>query len=372
MVAFAQPVWSFQLTDLNFTPVGEILNAGNRAVNVGLNRVPTAGFQVRLDNPLVPYLGTGLGYIKAYRNSALMFSGPIVSVEEAGDRENASLAVNAAGAAWVLAYRLVGKNATGFVQASLLDRALIVKAMIDAANAENETHIATDGGNISAASASTYQASPYKPISECLTDLAATLDGFDWMFDPYENFNSTTGVVTSQKIASFRAAPVIGTTKPEAIFEWGTNRSNIVSYKRALTRDTQANKVYHNTDGGPDQAGFPTVTQSDAASISTWGLMEALAQADILDNGLRQRLVDEHVRVRKNPRQTIEFQPHLDDGSGRVPRYGTDYTVGDIVRGRAAFGRSVRFDALFRVWAAGFAIDPEGLETATLTLSDDT
>lgn len=365
----AAPVWSLQLTDLAFNPVGEVLNASGRAINVGLGRVDTASFLIRLDNPLVKYLDGDLGYVKAYRNGVLMFFGPVISTEEAGERESATLAVNAAGAPWVLAHRLVGKTATGFVQATLRDRALIVKDMIDAANAENETHIATTG-SISAASASSYQASPYKPLSECLTDLAATLDGFDWRFLPVENFAA--GVVTGQKIGTFSAAPVLGSTRGEAIFEWGAGRNNTVSYKRARTRDTQANKVYHNIDAGPDQPNAPTVTQSDADSIAKWGLLEDLAQADILDNGLRQRLVDEHVRVRKNPRQTLEFQPHLDDASGRIPQYGTDYSVADTVRVRVGYNGVTRYDVLMRVWAANFSIDDMGVETLSLTVSDDT
>lgn len=366
----AQPVWSFQLTDLTFTPVGEILNAANRQVSLGLNRVSAASFQIRLDNPLVPRIDVDLGYVKAYRNGVLMFFGPIVSTEEVGDRENTSMAVTAAGAPWILAYRLAGKTSAGFVQATARDRALIVKDLIDTANAENETHIDTSGPTISAASASTYQASPFKPVSECITDLAATLDGFDWAFDPRENFAA--GTVTSQKIATFRAAPVLGTTR-DARFEWGDGTlSNVIGYKRTLARETQANKVYHSVDQGVDQAGFPTVQQVDANSQAKWGLMEALAQADIIDNGLRQQLVNEHVRVRAQPRKVIEFTPHLDDGTHRVPTYGTDYAIGDSVHARAVFNHITRFDVLMRVWAASFNLDNEGMETITLTLSDDT
>lgn len=361
-------VWSFQLSDLAFNPVGEILNAQNRTVNFGLSRPGTASVTIRLDNPLIPFLDQGMGYIKAYRDSSLLFFGPIVGIQEAGQREDATLAVTASDASWILAHRLAGKTPAGIVIAAAKDRAQIVKDFIDAANAENETHIDTTG-TIAAASASTYQANAYKPISECLADLAASLDGFDWLFLPRENFFG--GVVSSSKIASFYAQPVIGTTKPEAIFEWGVGRRNVVSYNRAIARDTQANKVYHNVDSGADAAGYPTVSQLDSDSIARWGLMEDLAQADLLDNGLRQQLVNEHVRIRSQPRQVIEFQPHIDDGTGRVPNFGVDYGIGDMVRARIKYGSRLRVDSLVRVFAVSFALDTEGLETTTLTLSDD-
>lgn len=372
-------VWSFQLTDLNFLPLGEVLNAPTRSVVLPLNKVPTASLVVRLDNPLAPIMASGLGYIKAYRNAALQFFGPIVTAEIDATREDATLAVNAAGVAWNLAHRLAGKTVAGISFASA-DRAVISKSLIDTANGEDETHIDTslvspayqssNGTSISANSATAYAASPFKPISECLLDLAGTLDGFDWRVTPLENY--VNNAVISQKIGRFEAYPVMGIAQPEAVFEWGTGRNNVVSFKRTLSRDTQANKVYNYTSAGPDAPGAPTVVQTDATSITTWDLMEALAQADILDNTLRQRLVDEHVRVRKGPRQVVEFQPHLDDGRGRVPQYGTDFLVGDSLRGRICYNGSMILDAAVRCWGAQFDISSENQESITLTLSDDT
>jgi hypothetical protein len=206
-------------------------------------------------------------------------------------------------------------------------------------------------------------------ISECLNELALTLDGFDWRIDPIDNFSG--GLVTGTKIGTFLASPTFGVARPDAVFEAGTGRNNIVAYTRAITRDTQANKVYHNAQPGPDAPGFPTVTAIDAQSISDYKLLEDLAQADLLDGTLRQRLVDEHVRVRKSPREVITFEPHLPDQFGRVPQYRTDFTVGDTIRARAKFGSSLRFDAMMRVWGVAFEINDEGSIKTILTLAQE-
>lgn len=361
--------WSFILTDNNHIPVGEILNAGDRKVAIPLSKLATASFNVRLDNPLADSLMTTSGYVKAYRDRQLHFHGPIISAEEVVDREKATVAVNCVGSGWILSKRLAGKSASGQVFGSATDRAQIVKALIDASNTEGETGIDTSLASISAASTVTYTAGPYKPISECVNDLSLAIDGFDWMIDPLENY--VNGEVTSEKIGTFRAAPVIGASRPESLFEYGGVRSNIFSYKRIVSRDTQANKVYHITPGG---AGLTTsvITAINTASISDWKLLEDLAQADLLDPTMRQQFADEHVRVRKSPRQIIEFTPHgALAGTDRLPEFGVDYDVGDQLPARATYGRVTRFDATFRVWGVAFDIDALGRESPVLTLAEE-
>lgn len=372
--------WAFIFTDKNFVPQGEVLNASDRQVALPLSKYTTASFKVRLDNPLADDLATVNGYIKAYRRTrttpwSLRHFGPIISAEEAGDRNGGTIAVNSVGAGWILTKRIAGKSAAGTVFSTATDRALIVKSLIDAANAEvpapdltGETGITTDGGVISAASAVTYAAGPYKAISECMNDLSVAFDGFDWMLDPLENFAN--GAVTSPKIASFRAAPLIGTdASASAIFEWGTGRNNIDSYTRAVTRDTQANLVYHIAPSGP---AYPVLSAIDAQSITDYRLLEDLAAADLIDAGMRQNLVNEHVKVRRNPKQIISFTPHIDpNDAGRLPIFGSEFDVGDTVRARVAFNGVVRFDVLVRVYGISFEIDPSGVERQALTLVEE-
>lgn len=368
--------WAFILTDRDYVPQGEILNAQQRKVAQPLSKLSTASFQIRADNPLADQIMTCQGYIKCYRRTvnstwSLQHFGPIISSELAFDKSAATISVNSVGAGWILQKRLAGKSRTGVQFTIASDRAQIAKTLIDATNAENETGIDTSLSPIAAASTATYTAGPYKSVMDCITELATAFDGFDWYFNIIDNFSN--GVVTTPKIASFLAAPLIGSLKPDAVFEWGVGRNNIVSGKYQVSRDTQANKVYHNTSNGPDAPGFPTVSALDSDSITNWKLLEDLANADLLDNTMRQNLVNEHVSVRKNPRKVIEVTPHIDPyDAGRLPLYQIDYNLGDQVRARIAFGGKVKFDATVRVYGVSFDINDLGVEQQSLSLVQET
>lgn len=360
--------WSFILTGRDHTPVGEVLNAKDRRVAIPHSKLATLSLRVRLDNPLADQLLECDGYVKAYRNGVIQFHGPIISAEEVVERNEASVGINCVDAGWILSKRLAGKSANG-ASFTAVDRAVIVKNLIDSSNTENETGIDTSG-SISAASSVNYTAGPYKFISDVIGELAPALDGFDWRVTPIDNFSG--GAVTGQKIGSFIAAPTLGTYRQEALFEYGGIRSNVVSYRRAVSRDTQANKVYHNAQAGPDAVGYPTMSAIDSTSITDWKLLEDLAQADLLDSAMRQQLVDEHVRVRAQPRQVIEFVPHIDpQGSGRIPQFGVDFEVGDLLPARASYNKKVRVDGDFRVWGVEFETDDLGLEKMALTLAEE-
>lgn len=372
--------WGFIVTDNQFRPQGELVNASARKVAIPLNKLPTASFQVRLDNPLADTLVTTNCYIKGYRlvrgqAPQLRYFGPVVSAEESADKDKATVAVNSVGAGWVLQKRLVGKSAAGTTWTTT-DRARIVAdasispiGMLPQANNEGETHIDCASGPFTAASTATYTAL-YKTILDCISDLSVGDTGFDWRIVPLDNYVS--GAVSSTKIGRFEAYPVLGSQQPNVMFEWGTNRSNIVAYTRQVDRSSQANKVYHNAAAGPDAPGFPTVSAIDGQSISDYGLLEDLAQADLLDLTLRQNLVNEHVRVRRNPRQLISFTPHIDpNDAGRLPQFGIEYDVGDIVRARAVYRARTRFDVATRVWGITFDIGDLGVEQQTLQLAQE-
>lgn len=373
--------WRFVLTDAAYRPVGELLNAYERRVAKPLSKLDTMSFRLRLDNPLASPIMACDGYIKAYRGDRLMFYGPVISAEATASDGNPSVAVNAVGAGWFLSKRFAGKSATGTVFGTLTDRAVVVKSLIDTANAEAivglpagsaETGIATFGP-LESASRVLYTAGPYKTIMDIMVELASAYDGFEWRFDPIDNFDE--GAVTGNKIANLvtAARPMgFGDFREEAVFEWGVGRNNMKSFKQTVTRDTQANRMYHNVSTGPDSPGYPTLNALNLTSISNYRLLEDLAQVDLTDAGLRQQFVDESVRIRAFPRQIIEFVPHIDpDLSGRVPQYGVDYDVGDLVRARAVFGGRVVFDAWFRLWGMSFEISDMGVETGSMALAEE-
>lgn len=352
--------WQFIITDLSLNPVGEVLNfvGDSRSLSFGLRTLPQSRFQVRMDNPLAEQLASAECYLKVYRDKSLQFFGPVISTEEVGNDQITSLAVTAAGQAWVFTERLVGKSNIGTKFTSLTDRAEIARQLIEEANTDSTTRVRTDPLSYSGSTA-TYQAGPYKKLSVCIGELSNLLDGFDWKVIPQEPDGSG-------NIGVWYANPTLGTARPEAIFEYGVGRHNIADYKVQVTRDTQANRVWN-----PGTGLQSALSQSDAVSIAKWGLLEDVADLQLSDNDLRQKLVDEHVNVRKNPRRVVTFTPHVSDGTTRVPQFLEDYDVGDVVVARAAQGNVVRFNGDFRVYGAEVNLDRNGTERVTLTLTDD-
>jgi hypothetical protein len=362
--------WRFVLTNQQFVPVGEILNADERQVSILLNKLDTASFKMRLDNPLVDLIAANAsGYIKGYRNGVLRFYGPIISGEEVGDSTTASFVVNSASPGWIFTKRYIGKSSTGNATYATVatDRGQIVGGFLDALNLEDDTHIQR-GEIMTSASAITYIGGPYAFMSACIAELSNSFDGFDWRIDPIDNFSG--GVVTGSKIGALTTDDVIGIDQPDAVFEWGCGRYNMASYQRSVNRETQANSVFHNASAGPDAPGYPTINHKDLDSIAEWGLMEDVAVGDLTLPDLRTGLAMEHVAIRRQPRKIINFVPHVDDGTGRVPSYGDDYVVGDRVRGRGEYNGVVRFDGVFRVYGVQFTIDKNGVERVSLTLED--
>lgn len=367
------PSWRFVLTDNSYEPVGEIINASDRKVAVPLSKLDTCSFKVRLDNPLADPLLTTAGYIKAYRDGVLRFYGPIVSAEETVSSDDASVSVNAVGAGWVLQKRLVAKPVIAGQPTLIVptDRAKIFQYWLGVSDNESNIPIAWDAAN-SAASTSSYDPgiNAYKPLYDVLTDLATGAAGFDWRVVPSDNFYN--GAVSSSDIGVFTARPTIGSMKDDAVFEFGMGRNNLQGYTRTVTRDTQANKVFHIASQGGTSTTYPPISALDYGSIADFGLLEDLAQADLLDTSMRTALVQEHVAVRARPRQILQMTPHIDPQNvGRVPNYGEDYDVGDFVPVRTAYNRVLRLDTIVRIWGVSFDIDSNGMERTSTVLAEE-
>jgi hypothetical protein len=392
-------MWTLILTGRDFVPVGQITNASDLTINLGLNKATdTLSFKIRMDHYLSSTIASVVGYVKAYENKVLKFFGPIISAEEQGDSTSAYVTVNAVSPGWFFNKRLVGLSASGTLFNTLLDKAVITENLIEEVNSRGDMHIATSlsAGSLplvfrnqfvqtpSASSAATYTAGPYVPLANSVTELSVGNDGFDWLIMPVDNYNTATGSVLSNKISYFLARPVIGTQRPNAVFEYGGGLNNVAAYSRSVTRDTQANTVFNFTSNGPDVPAYPTVVATSNVSINLWDKMEDIASADILDQGLRQTLVNEHITFRADPRVTMTFDPHIDpQKTGRLPVYGEDYALGDFVRCRSTImiptqdststkrQKLVRFDNYFRVWGVSISVDNNGLSRTSITVTDD-
>lgn len=356
-------MWTYELISLNGTGLRGLKRARERKCVIAMSRMSTAECTLDHTDPALENIAAGPCGLRVWQDGTPRFQGPITGLSwEAGDLKR-SLKVSASSPYFRLTKRLAGKSATGAAYVNT-DRAMIAKATIDILNAENETGIQT----VTVASGSTvnYTIGPYKYAADEVKALADATDGFDWWEQPI------TG--TPGKLVRFNAQAVLGSIRNDAGFEYGGGRRNVASLK--MTEDWQflANRAFHILDEGPAAQTNAVISAEDATSRNTHGLYETIAETQGLTIlALRQSLVAEHVRVRKNPRRVIEFTPVSSDAQHptRVPRFGTDYFLGDFVPARVLYGNVLQFEGLARVYGVTVTIDNEGKELVAPTLVDE-
>lgn len=356
--------WQFILTDLSGNQIGEVLNCPQRQLIRSLSAPSTASLTMPVTSPLLgPVLTqSDLMNMKVYRNSILMFHGPVLSAELATDDATSTptVAVTAADPSWRFTKRDAGKSKSG-TPFSGTDRLTIAESLITTANGEGETGVQVLGQTCG--STAVYIAGPYKPLDQCIADMGQTLGGFDWRIDPIE--------YASGKIGQFKAAAVLGTTQSSAVFEYqGKANARAPNYQRSIT--DMVNKVYSIPDGGPADA-LGVLAQFDGASITARGIYEEVEDtSNITNSSLRTDVLKDHIKYRKNPRQVLSFAPDFNDYSGRVPEYGVDYQIADLVRGRVIYNQVPLVDGFVRLYKMQFDIDESAKETLTPTLVNET
>ena len=358
-------MYEIVLTDLSYVPQGPVLGASSFQFFRGINKLATVQFQVPLEHTHEDRLSSLTGHIKVYRNKTLQYVGPLISAEEKADRNARSLAITSADAGWVLGKRIVGKSASGDRWTTATARHTIAKTLVDGANTEAETGINTTNYTWSSGSAISYKAGPYGNLLASIQELGNALDGFDWVVRPVENFAD--GAVSGPKLGSLQIATLIGSNQPNAVFEYGHGtRSNVTEYTKSVTRDGQANMVYHigDTPGDPKSS-------INTTSRATWGWMQDVVTEQFSDSTLRQALADEHARVRAYPRVLVRMTPHIESGDGRVPEPFVDYDVGDTIQFRAVHNGLVKFAGQLRVYGIRVTMDESGFERVELILEEE-
>lgn len=387
--------WSFVVTDLNGAVHGELLRASSRKVTLPHMRVPNASCSIQLEDPLAAILTTTDCLLKCYRTDnstglkTMPFIGPVVSAEEDASEQGKTLAITAAGPFWRMSKRLVpaSKLQSGVqfgAAGSTQVLGQIAHDIITDVNGANYTGIATNQAGMQTATTAGWVGKWHlKNAAEAIAELAAGLNTFEFRINPTEP--TVVGSVGGwPQIGVFETAPALGQSRPDAVFEYGTTRANVTSYKRMSTRDGMLTNAVISVGGWPDtverdaanvekyhllqRAGGVThnaPTAPTSAEITARGLFEEVVEdGGVLDDGLRAQIADYHVLIRSQPRQLITFTP----APNARPAPFVDYVVGDTVRARAVVGGTLRFDALFRIWGLGFEIDENGNEVVSLDL----
>lgn len=356
--------WTFVVYDLDGNPLGELRNAHNRRVDRPLSRMDTCSFTLRPDNPQASALFDDRMIVAFDNDGAARFAGEAMSADEQVSDQQASIAVTCGGALTRLEDRLLGKAHTGVSYgsaSSMLDRGHIAELLLGDVNADSDSGIRI--GSVGTTSLGYAGPWYYKPASEAILELATAFDGFDFRFQPHAPVVDATGVAWWD----FVAAPSFGVRQGDVAFEFGTGKRNVKAYGRQVDRTQLLNRGWGLPPGFPDNAHeeSPVVTAESFPSILKRGLHEGVVQSDLVSLPLRQRLVDEHVMVRKVPRQMITFTPKLN----LEYVYGTDFVLGDTVPFRAVWNGHTRIDNDFRIFGVAWNIDDQGNEQMELTLS---
>lgn len=368
----------YRLSGLAGDTIGELPGAIGKSVNIAIGSLSTAQATVRLDHPDADTLLTTDTLLEVYETGVPGTTGPVlhfhgrqISAEETAAEAKASVACAWADPFWTLTRRLVGTAAGGYSRGTSLvpvDRGTIISELVATVGGAAATRVRM--GTV-AASSSTFVAGWYfKKVGDAIAELGATLDGPDWRVRPIPR-DATDGA-----IGELDVLPSIGGLRPDAVFEYGDGLLNVASYRRGVDLGGTASRIYSTPPGYPDNATQAVLVQETPTSRE---LLEDVLSVDLNVDDLRTRLLLHHLAVRGGPRQTIEFVPVRDLAGGRVPRYGVDYTIGDIVPFRASVDvrdpltatmrKRKRIDATVRVYAVALAIDEQGAATPTLTVT---
>lgn len=292
-----------------------------------------------------------------------------VAVDEVRTETGGTIKATFADPMWVLGSRLIGKSASGYSRgsaASPVDRGTIISEIVTAANAERPSGIVM--GSVATSSTTFVEGWYYKPASEAIAELCAGLDAPDFIVRP-------TLLQPSGAFATLDVAPVIGTYRPDAVWEYGDGRANVSGYQRAVSNAGLCNRAFSLPSGFPDNATGSVLVREDAGSQAARGLWESVVPSDQPVDGLRDQLLQSHVNVRSTPRQTITFTPKRSiGGSDRVPILGSDWDVGDTFPFRATHvlrdgTRQKRINATMRAYSATVSVESDGSTSFAVTLT---
>lgn len=364
------------LDDLAGGAVGEVSNPFDRTISQRVSRLTTSHFAVRLDDPLADRLLEADLLVKHYENDVLRHVHEITDVEEVVAEDGTKrIGVTAADASWRLGGRLIGKTLAGYAKTVPTDRGAIVAELLAAVNAENDTGVRL--GTVQPSAADTAGPWSYKPLLEVLAELSAPLDGYDWQIAPLEPTVDGLGLAW----ATLNLYAAQGGLAEHAVFAYSDaedDRGNVKSYTRTISKQGMVNTAYSLPTG--DAGTGQVLSWFDGPARAKWHWREGVIPSDLVVDDLRDALIKEHVALRKIPREQIVFsgfvptseqlEELLEAGSPipYVPRFGVDYSLGDVVPFRATVDGQTRVDSLMRVYGLDLQITDEGLEIPTVSL----
>jgi hypothetical protein len=90
-----------------------------------------------------------------------------------------------------------------------------------------------------------------------------------------------------------------------------------------------------------------------------------------VDKTLRNKWLEEVIRVKKNPRFVAGMTLDIQDETGRVPKIADDFWLGDLVNARAVIEDETLFNGKVRVYQIKIDINDAGTATITPILVEE-
>lgn len=358
--------WTWEiLVEPDLVAVGELLNPMGRTLSTALSRPATATCKIRLDDPLLPT-------IRAQAEMALLritdewgvprYIGPIISSEINADASGVHVQLTSSDASWRFSKRVIGAHGP-VVYGTLAAPAARTECVWNGVMYDMGAPIGLDVSSSNVGVGTVFVSYENAKASDIINELANALDGFEWQVtygstlygtSPYY---PTAGAPMNRLIGTLTMQAVIGGDAPRARWDFGGETNNVSSYRDLLTSDGMANRI---VVGGYDRD-YPQ-------QITERGLYMDVPPLSA-EQGIRNAilLANEHVRIRRFPRQQITFTPSVDLTDRPSPRIGPvnwrtidppgaryDCGLGDTVHFRAYHDRVLLTDAVMRLYGVTF------------------
>lgn len=325
--------------------------ATQRTLTIGVSAIDSASFQIRADDQMWEEIAAGSATLKVYDSANnLRFYGPVISDEEVGNGQGATIQVTAASKAWNLGKRFTGKDSTGVgTTYTAEDSGAIAAAILAGVNAEQATGITIGTVDTFIPQTTTYL---WKKVLDAINELGAVDGSYEWQIRYIDGTPPTCALDLRTELGGDRSSAVF--------LEYGAGtKHNCSGYSRARSIDQAATRVWALGNGST-----VTTVAFDTAAETVNRYEDVVTFSDITDASMLDALATAHVAVRKNPRVLVNLTPF----PSLAPRYGVDWFLGDRVAARVVVNGSVRVSGVARIWGATIATDELGNERPTLTL----
>lgn len=325
----------------------------NLALEVALNGPRVLSFTLPAGEDAAALLDPGEVLVRMYRTESdgvkrLRFHGTLWTVEQSGDGSTATVACTCVDPWPMLAARYTSASY------SSTDQGAIIQDVVDTANSDATTRIATSASYIETTTTRTISwADNRTPVADAMLGFTELLDGVDVELVPCEY---TSGDICQLWVYEHQGA----STGHTAEFGYGdATVANVAGFTRTVSMDDVATRV---TAYG---SGNISSTKNDTTQQNAIGLFVGdVSDGEQTSTTILGKLAQRELSRRKRAQQTVQISPYPGG-----PLLFDDFVVGDKVSVQVRTG-SINVTNTPRVTAATMVVEggAERMEAITTEL----